>query len=366
MSRHMDVSIGSSEYNVLEYGAVGDGETDDTTAIQATLDLLADGDGGTVVFPGGRDFLIYSLFVHDHTELRIEGTLLVSNDRSKWDNHSAAINCDGSSIAITGGGLVDGQGEVWWAHRDDFRPKMVAMKGDHGLIHNVSFVNPPNHCLELYVDWLEISHAIVKAPPSTGAVNISHNTDAVDVHGEYMYIHDVIFDTGDDDVAVHSNHTFVERSYFGSGHGASIGSLCNAYITNITFRDIHFNGTTAGAKIKTHPGCSGRVWNVLYENLTMLDVHAPIVIDMNYEAGNTNETTTMRIENVTFSKITSRNATTYAQLHCQQSSPCEQLEFVDLDFDGDAWICDAVAVDSFRVHNVLPAGLSECLSNSTT
>ena len=59
----------------------------------------------------------------------------------------------------------------------------------------------------------------VFAPPSTGECEktntCSHNTDAVDVHGQPFYIHDVNFTTGDDNVAGHANHTLVEDSYFG-------------------------------------------------------------------------------------------------------------------------------------------------------
>ena len=45
------------------------------------------------------------------------------------------------------------------------------------------------------------------------------------------------FTTGDDNIAGHANDTLVEDSYFGSGHGASIGSLCDSYIRNFTVRN---------------------------------------------------------------------------------------------------------------------------------
>jgi hypothetical protein len=40
--------------NVKDFGAVGDGVTDDTTAIQAALDYLGNTDGGTLLVPRGR------------------------------------------------------------------------------------------------------------------------------------------------------------------------------------------------------------------------------------------------------------------------------------------------------------------------
>ena len=65
-------------------------------------------------------------------------------------------------------------------------------------------------------------------------------------------MHDCLFDTGDDNIAAHANNTLIENCQFGNGHGASIGSLCNNWLTNITFRNIEFNGTTTGCRIKVH------------------------------------------------------------------------------------------------------------------
>lgn len=84
--------------------------------------------------------------------------------------------------------------------------------------------------MEIFADFTEIYFVKVFAPPSTHTDKPSHNTDAVDVHGTPFYIHDCLFDTGDDNVAVHANDTLVENCVFGNGHGASIGSLCNDYL----------------------------------------------------------------------------------------------------------------------------------------
>ena len=49
----------SPVFNVLSYGGTGDGDTDDTDAIQDTIDAAADYGGGTVFFPNG-EYLISS------------------------------------------------------------------------------------------------------------------------------------------------------------------------------------------------------------------------------------------------------------------------------------------------------------------
>jgi len=237
--------------------------------------------------------------------------------------------------------VVDGQGKVWWEHRDDFRPHAVDFKKvTHALIRDTTFLNPPNHCLELYSDYTELSGVFVKAPASEGD-NPSHNTDAVDVHGTPFYVHDCNFDTGDDNIAGHANDTLVENCYFGKGHGASIGSVCNGWIHNNTFRNIVFNGTTNGVRIKTHPKCDGHVWDVTYENLTMHGVKTPIDINMFYTGNGTLPKTRLVIEKISITNIIS-DGQHYAggDITCDPDSPCRSIHLEHVHFDGEKeWTC---------------------------
>ena len=112
------------------------------------------------------------------------------------------------------------------------------------------------------------------------------------------------FTTGDDNIAGHANDTLVEDSYFGSGHGASIGSLCDSYIRNFTVRNCSFHGTTAATRIKSHPGCGGHVWDVRYEDLTLHDCPTAIQLNQFYFAKPGDKPATMRFERIHFVNIT--------------------------------------------------------------
>ena len=364
--KYVSVEVGSDVCNVTAFGAKGDGVHNDTAAIQAAFDSCG-GAGGQVLLPAGGTYLAAALhFTGNNTDFHIPlgATLLVSDDIQQWPNGSHVLSARGlSHVAITGGGTVQGQGERWWrameqpGQKDIFRPHLVDMSHvTFALLQGVRFVDGPNHVLELGADHAELDGIAVLAPPSTGDVPVhSHNTDAVDVHGSPFFIHHVNFTTGDDNVAVHANDTLVEDSYFGTGHGASIGSLCGSYLTNITFRRITFQGTTAGARIKSHPNCSGHVWNVTYEDLVMRDVLQTIQVNQYYFGTGPSS---YLFENITFRNITAVGAGAGDSGIGSDGGPTHVVNFdCDTGFDGKA-NCHNFLLD--EVQHVDPQGDMYC------
>lgn len=67
--------------NILDFGAVGDGVTLDTQAVQQALDSCRES-GGVVLVPGGRTYKIGTIQIYSNTELHIEsGAVLRQSER---------------------------------------------------------------------------------------------------------------------------------------------------------------------------------------------------------------------------------------------------------------------------------------------
>ena len=117
-----------NNYNVIDYGAVGNGKILDTKAIQSAIDKCSQNGGGTVYFPAGK-YLSGTIYMKDNVNLNISiGAILLGsvdvNDfplnkcdfPSYSDNYvsRALIWGEGlKNISISGMGTIDGQGAAF-------------------------------------------------------------------------------------------------------------------------------------------------------------------------------------------------------------------------------------------------------------
>lgn len=121
----------TTSFDIREFGAVGDGTTNDAAAIQAAIDAANANGGGTVLVPAGRTYLSGSLVLKSNVELHVErgATLrasgnwaditerftvsalssgVITDDTDQSGMFLAAYNAD--NIAVTGAGTIDGAG----------------------------------------------------------------------------------------------------------------------------------------------------------------------------------------------------------------------------------------------------------------
>nr|WP_315250878.1 glycosyl hydrolase family 28 protein [uncultured Duganella sp.] len=139
------VAQGAARKPITEFGAVADGKTVNTQAIQSAIDQLAAQGGGTVVVPPGR-FVSGALFLKPQVHLHFEqgAVLECSTDMSHFpgrrtrieghfeDNFTPAlINAKGChGLRITGEGTLDGAGRPIW---DQFWKLRNASRDPHNF-----------------------------------------------------------------------------------------------------------------------------------------------------------------------------------------------------------------------------------------
>ncbi len=156
-------------YNVLDYGAVPDGKTKCTEAIQAAIDACTK-TGGRVVIPSGK-FLSGTLRLKSNIDLHLEhGAVLLSSldeedcvdyfkdagegeEVDGWEGGCFLFALHEKNIAITGSGMIDGQGRNAFFDDDpedaehecplnvkSFRPRMSYLEDvENLLVSDVTF-----------------------------------------------------------------------------------------------------------------------------------------------------------------------------------------------------------------------------------
>jgi polygalacturonase len=285
--------IPRATFDIARYGAIGDGKTINTTAIQKTIDAAAAAGGGTVQVPNGK-FLTgpFTLASRINLHLERDAVILTGDDLAQYpvvgNRYQDSITVsDAQDIEISGRGVIDGQGAAWWAAfranpAMTHRPYLIKISNcTRVLVTGVTLKNSPmfhlvpQNCTDVTIRGIHI-YAPSNAP----------NTDGIDPSGWNFLISDCAIDTGDDNIAVKpvaarvpGNKNFlIQDCAFGHGHGCSIGSGTVGGIEDLTVRHCTFDQTDAGIRIKSGRDRGGLLQNVTYENLKMTAVKNPIYI----------------------------------------------------------------------------------------
>ncbi|KAF8108799.1 hypothetical protein N665_0104s0114 [Sinapis alba] len=342
-------------FDVRNYGARGDGKSNKYNALAFTKawNKACQWSGGrsTVYIPRGIFFLDQIKFTgpcKSHITFKITGTLLAplslyGNVQAEWISFEYVDN-----LTVTGGGVLDGQGSHSWPLNDCYknhncRPLAMNMGFTfvrYSRIDGLRSINSKMGHFNLYsVENFNISGVTITAPgdsPNTDGIKIGRSKD--------MNIFNVTIGTGDDCIAILDGTTNLDISNIrcGPGHGISVGSLGRnkdeKNVKGLTVRNSVFNGTTNGLRIKTWAKSVSQtlVSKFLYENIQMINVGNPIVIDQQYcpnhqcdTSGNYNSH--VQIKDVKYNNIWGTSATQAAlMLQCSKTFPCQDVELSNI------------------------------------
>jgi polygalacturonase len=310
LSASFAASISHAEnlFDVSTLGAVGDGTTINTEAIQSALDQCGKAGGGVVLVPSGT-FVSGPIKLRTKTTLRLaEGATLKATDDpahyARTDkpgqfNHFLTGK-DLEDVVIEGPGTIDGSGQKWWIPAEEARQKksgftlprpnlIVLTRVKNLIVRNITIQNSPKfHFVPTECDGVRVENATFLAPeraPNTDAIDPSMCTNVT--------ITGCTIDVGDDNVAVKSGKTAAGREFAADGltitdctikhgHGISIGSETVGGVKDVVVRNCTFEDTDNGIRIKSDRKRGGTVENVLYENLTMKNVRGAISITSYY------------------------------------------------------------------------------------
>ncbi len=159
--------------DVRETGALGDGETKDTQAIQTAIDACQENGGGTVHFPAGR-YLSGTITMGSNVILHLDGgaKLLASRDPSDYPESRALLWAeDEENLSIMGTGTIDGQTTADLGRRPghageekpSFRTRMALFENCEKLrVRDVTMQNSDSwtlhlrHCQDAVVDGVTV------------------------------------------------------------------------------------------------------------------------------------------------------------------------------------------------------------------
>lgn len=313
--------------NVRDFGAKGDGETENTAMLQAAI--LCCPEGGRVLIPPG-DYTTGPLFLKSHMTLEItDGAILrLLTNRKRFpilpgstpadnadgeillglfegcatDGFAAALNgIDLTDTAVIGEGVVDGRAQEgdWWVNPKEIR---IASRGNllytqrckGMLIQGLTFTNSPSWNLHpAYSEDLDFIDIRIQAPWD------SPNTDGFDPEScRNVRLLGAEISVGDDCIAIKSGKIDLGRKYKRAcenleigwcalldGHGGvTVGSEMAGGVKQVYAHHCYMKGNDRALRIKTRRdrGRDGVVDGIRFEDIRMDGVKMPLVVNSFY------------------------------------------------------------------------------------
>ncbi len=313
--------------NVKDFGAKGDGVSNDTPFIQAAI--MSCPSQSRILIPKGT-YKITSLFLKSNIQIELEKGAVLSayTDRAMfpvlkglyesydeekeynlgtWEGNpldtfaSIITGIEVENVVIYGQGVIDGNASVenWWNNpkirRIAWRPRQIFLNNcKNVIVEGITVQNSPSWNIHPYFSQdLKFINMSILNP------KISPNTDGLDPEScKNVEIVGIYFSLGDDCIAVKSGKIYMGAKYktpsenitinqccMRDGHGSiTIGSEMAGGVKNLVVKNCRFIETDRGLRIKTRRGRGEQavIDKVMFENIIMDNVMTPFVVNSFY------------------------------------------------------------------------------------
>jgi polygalacturonase len=389
LSRISPPRFPNRDFNITDYGAVGNGQTDCTEAFEKAISAANKAGGGRVVVPAGT-FFSGPIHLKSNVNLHLcDGAVIkFSTDPNKylpavytrWEgvecmNYLPLVYAyEQQNIAITGRGILDGQGsnDNWWQWNKVQKPDREKLfeQGAQGVpVEQRQFggklLRPSMielyKCKNILIEGVTIKngsfwhiHPVLSQNITVKDIKVmglGPNNDGCDPEScKDVLIKGCCFNTGDDCIAIKSGRNndgrrvnvpseniVIQDCQMKEGHGGVVigseesGGVRNVFVENCIM-DAPKQGRAA-IRIKTNSIRGGFVENLYARNITIGQVREAVLkINFYYEEGDSSNYTPV-VRNINLENITSKKSKYALFLNGYKRSPITDVHLKHCTFD---------------------------------